>query len=178
MLLNDTCVKSCPSTHVPKEGKCVPDCPESTYFTDGKCQKCADPDCLSCTSPSKCSVCKPGTDCILSCLGLYDYKHNKCVDKCEGLNSYFSLTPAAGLRTPRCEYCDSKCLKCQESESTIRPVCVKCPENLYAFGQKCIDRCPYGYYDDSEGVCQKCENGCQVCVSKYLCLDQTPEKLR
>jgi len=37
LMLNDTCVKSCPETHLAKEGKCVPNCPESSYFADGVC---------------------------------------------------------------------------------------------------------------------------------------------
>lgn len=100
LILNSTCVPQCPPSHVASQGKCIPNCPISTFFSEGKCQPCKDKSCLECSSQSECTRCKPDTDCVLSCKGIYDYSLNKCVEKCDSSNSFVSLSPSAGFRIP------------------------------------------------------------------------------
>ena len=57
-------------------------------------------------------------------------------------------------------YCHSSCETCfGENENQ----CLSCKNGYMVIDGKCSDKCPDGYYKDSNGTCQKCDSNCLTC---------------
>jgi proprotein convertase subtilisin/kexin type 5 len=57
-------------------------------------------------------------------------------------------------------YCHSSCETCYgENENQ----CLSCKNGYMVINGKCSDKCPDGYYKDSNGACQQCNSNCLTC---------------
>ncbi|CAG9336280.1 unnamed protein product [Blepharisma stoltei] len=154
---------SCYSCNVPSsspmlEGySCNSEC-QSDYFlySDLTCLRCHFT-CASCLGPQS-------TDCT-SCASGYLQSDNSCVTSCpSGTQKVNGVCVNTGS-------CQSPCATCSTS-STFCLSCVSSYPVLYRERGNCVaeetltdDNCPTGYYEDSNKICQKCDNNCLDCFS-------------
>jgi hypothetical protein len=180
-LLNNTCVKDCPSGYSKVSGKCEPcqvkDCDICPNNSD--CQKCKVPlvlqngvcqnDCAKgyfsnggvckqctlfcdeCDNELNCKVCQKGK--ILSV-------DNKCLDDC----------PSGSVNVNgKCVLCKSD-LNCDKCSPTDQTQCISCKGSQVLKSNTCVDNCGDSFYVSSK-VCSPCKQGCKVCTDANSCLE-------
>uniref|UniRef100_A0A3Q3BPI3 Fraser extracellular matrix complex subunit 1 n=1 Tax=Haplochromis burtoni TaxID=8153 RepID=A0A3Q3BPI3_HAPBU len=147
---------ACPPLVSLQSGHCRANCQEGHFLNaiSGECVKCSS-DCQRCTADlqtgvgSICLWCKTprmwllGDHCVSHCpLGHYGW-HGACI-KCH----------------PSCEAC-----------SGAGPLsCTSCPANgvLLPSGL-CAPKCPLGYYNNGQRICQACDSQCLTCETPGVC---------
>ena len=66
-----------------------------------------------------------------------------------------------------CSKCSDDCLDCTGSKDS----CVSCRGSKVIYENKCVDKCPDGYYSvDQFGIskCFPCDSNCKTCVGIFL----------
>jgi len=77
----------------------------------------------------------------------------RCVQSCEA-QAYPSYHNFYGQKTPYCVPCTSStCLECSENGES--QICLKCADSLIPLGEECLEKCPYGYFNENQS-CSKC----------------------
>lgn len=113
---------------------------------------------------------------------IHDYEHGMCVEECSDPNSFVRDDhPQAGLKIPRCEYCESfYCTSCELQkdrahypDQVYENVCHECSNDvegnqLWAIGESCVEECPDGFWAD-EYECRRCRWGCAQCSEEEVC---------
>ena len=77
-----------------------------------------------------------------------------CIDE-KSNNTYFIDEEKKILN-----YCDSSCETCFGEKDDQ---CLSCKNGHMVIDGKCSDKCPDGYYIDSNGICQQCNSNCLTC---------------
>ena len=136
------------------EDRCYEKCPQGTYGTeDHTCQKC----------PLHCTSCKNKDTCD-SCEYPFVLVNNRtCETQC---------TDGTVEINGKCELCvtDSRCKKC----STDKITCEQCKDELYLFGNNCVETCGTGTYIKDRN-CYKCNSNCALCDNQYDCRECLPD---
>uniref|UniRef100_A0AAX7VKR4 Fraser extracellular matrix complex subunit 1 n=1 Tax=Astatotilapia calliptera TaxID=8154 RepID=A0AAX7VKR4_ASTCA len=147
---------ACPPLVSLQSGHCRANCQEGHFLNaiSGECVKCSS-DCQRCTADlqtgvgSICLWCKAprtwllGDHCVSHCpLGHYGW-HGACI-KCH----------------PSCEAC-----------SGAGPLsCTSCPANSVLLPSGlCAPKCPLGYYNNGQRICQACDSQCLTCETPGVC---------
>uniref|UniRef100_A0A3Q4HVK7 Fraser extracellular matrix complex subunit 1 n=1 Tax=Neolamprologus brichardi TaxID=32507 RepID=A0A3Q4HVK7_NEOBR len=147
---------ACPQLVSLQSGHCRANCQEGHFLNaiSGECVKCSS-DCQRCTADlqtgvgSICLWCKVprmwllGDHCVSRCpLGHYGW-HGACIE-CH----------------PSCEAC-----------SGAGPLsCTSCPANSVLLPSGlCAPKCPLGYYNNGQRICQACDSQCLTCETPGVC---------
>eukprot|EP00347_Sterkiella_histriomuscorum_P002038 403369714 len=136
-------------------GKCIKEtdpCPSGTF---------QDPSglvvCKSC--PAGCDTCSSSTQCT-KCQNNYLLYGGQCLlEQCPS-GTYIETDDKS------CVDCDdSNCIACTYFE------CLLCKSGTYLDNQKCVTKCPDGFYGDSvSNSCMKCQSDCLKCQNNnYTC---------
>lgn len=164
---------SCQNDYFLYDGACHPKefCPVGTYprrgeeletepgnFVGGNCSECPR-NCLSCSSPTRCTTCKSST---------FLTPEMSCEEMCPP--GFYGIGTAETGRT--CQPCTGNCLECQSQE-----FCTKCTNGtLLTHAFTCEAQCPAGYYprNPADGsldgrTCQKCVGDCLTCETRFSC---------
>uniref|UniRef100_A0A3P9MI74 Proprotein convertase subtilisin/kexin type 5b n=1 Tax=Oryzias latipes TaxID=8090 RepID=A0A3P9MI74_ORYLA len=134
LLLNNTCVKSCPLGYYAEKN------------TELSCELCHF-GCESCVGrhSQQCVTCKTGF-----------FKHGgSCVETCP--QSHFK-----NMNTMACQQCDPSCRQCSGPGNQNCLKCRNGFVFLKKEG-RCLQSCPEGYFVDRQSVCHKCHPTCKTC---------------
>uniref|UniRef100_A0A3B3CW80 Growth factor receptor domain-containing protein n=1 Tax=Oryzias melastigma TaxID=30732 RepID=A0A3B3CW80_ORYME len=137
LLLNSTCVKSCPLGYYAEK---------NSELSCGLCHF----GCESCVGrhSQQCVTCKTGF-----------FKHARsCVETCP--QSHFK-----NMNTMTCQQCDPSCSQCSGPGNQNCLKCRKGFVYLRKEG-RCLQSCPEGYHVDRQSICQKCHPTCKTCDRK------------
>uniref|UniRef100_A0A8B9LCK8 Proprotein convertase subtilisin/kexin type 5 n=1 Tax=Astyanax mexicanus TaxID=7994 RepID=A0A8B9LCK8_ASTMX len=157
------------------EKQCRDRCPEKHFPSSGNvCEPCP-PNCLVCSSGSRCLHCaashyhKDGTCIKLECGVEEDDDDDECVPCEEGCQK--CLSGGLGIRCHRicpektfadnslmtCMQCDDHCINCDELQ------CYFCENGYFLSDGLCVKECKGGFYGDLKKECEPCHPDCRTC---------------
>ncbi|XP_029693943.1 proprotein convertase subtilisin/kexin type 5 [Takifugu rubripes] len=151
---SDQCT-SCQEGHhlVEDTSTCTAVCGDGYYLDHDAnvCRKC-DESCLTCTSSSICTRCKPNTS----------LQGNRCQQSC---TPGFYHESGEGV----CKPCDRACATCAGAGFEA---CDRCAEGYLMQEWRCVASCGAGFYAtesnpeiaDGLGMCRRCDASCLTCV--------------
>ncbi|CAG9329957.1 unnamed protein product [Blepharisma stoltei] len=142
-----------------------------------------------CCAGEYCKTCNDGFGCD-SCIDNYIFHNGQCLpcpQNCALCNTtacvecdpgYFVLDDTMCLFcSTGCEIChagplsDSICTQCYDPTNSVLTngecSCIKANQ-IYSQNNICV--CAPGYYEDTNGICQPCNTGCQTCTSPSQCI--------
>lgn len=136
-----SCTK-CPDQSYLFESQCLYSCPAGLYASStGHCRSCGD-FCMQCLDGLTCTVCLEG----------FYLLEGKCIQKCPygytgvRIESAGTLTYNHILLT--CRPCTSPCQECTQELDGSQYHCLSCLEGFYYHEDKCLARCPVGFFAD------------------------------
>lgn len=142
LLVNGSCVSSCPSNSFANSASLCIGCPEQ---------------CLTCVSALNCITCKTGffligSVCTRSCpSATYPALQN-------------STNTASSPSYSTCLPCAASCQRCKNPN-----FCLECTSQYILFNFTCVDGPPLGYrFDEDNRKFKPCPNNCLVC-GKHRC---------
>lgn len=171
-------------------------CDDGRYSANGTA-------CLSCSSTCKTCFGPTAGDC-LQCAGTRallivgitskkDGERGSCVDVdqstgvCQSVSGLYLYDSSKGICEPAPRLCKAASIPgftFGSSQTPNSPVCSSCETGAFLNpnapqGARCVGVCPDGTYDNGQGVCASCPNGCATCradgnsVSCTSCSDQS-----
>ncbi|CAK9067387.1 unnamed protein product [Durusdinium trenchii] len=146
----------CPVGTYPRRGEETPSWPGN--FIGGICEDCPH-NCLSCSSPLRCTTCRRNTYLTLDM---------SCQENCPV--GFFGVGTAETGRT--CQPCSANCSACQS-----QAFCTKCTNGTFLTADfSCEAQCPEGFYSRSPAdgsldgrACEKCLGDCLTCETRFYC---------
>ena len=129
--------------NVKYNNKCYDNCPSRTKLSTTNNKECISFDC--------------------SYPNFYNYQQNNCSDTDVIPEGYYIND--TDLRT--IDICDNNCKSCNNTSTN----CTSCKDDMpYLYLHKCYESCPYGYYNDTDGIMKcKCEvEKCLKCSEESL----------
>jgi proprotein convertase subtilisin/kexin type 5 len=136
---------------------CVADCPDSFRINKNTCERCAVPNCKSCSSSATfCDKCDAN-------LAL-SIEKTKCLNDCEE----GSIRKINERNENICVLCSPGCSKCKIENSPTE--CISCMEGWFLMNNQCLKDCPNKCYrSETERLCLHCPSNCELCKSDIVC---------
>ncbi|XP_064458095.1 extracellular matrix organizing protein FRAS1-like isoform X3 [Ornithodoros turicata] len=142
--LENNCM-SCTDMHILREDSCVRTC-ERGFFSDGHACWACHPTCSACRAWGACDSCLPG----------HRLLHGKCIAATCVKGTYYDRT------NNRCQDCTKGCVDCVKLTGG-QVTCLECPESLVPLEDRCVSRCPVGFFQNERNFCEGCHRSCTEC---------------
>ncbi|XP_067377534.1 extracellular matrix protein FRAS1 isoform X3 [Channa argus] len=147
---------SCPQLASLESGHCRTNCKEGNFLNvvTGECLKCS-PECQRCTADLQMGV---GSICLWCKVPRTWLLGDHCISHCP--QSHYAWHGACFRCHPSCESCSGagplSCTSCHANSVLV-------PSGL------CAPKCPLGYFDNGDRICQACDSQCLTCDMAGVC---------